>query len=705
MYEKIICPLTKKDIVEAVIAPDGITYERSALQKYVRKYKKSPVTGEKMDTSTLVFEENYIGSDENKAEKILNKVRDEVSECIKLKKQFANFEQVPENIKISIVKNSENWKIIVESNDDEELPEKFMKNMEYAISNAYFQIKNDKHVYTSKHRGNGNIEIIGSKNINNNENIVLTRFSSFTKENQVLNWLNNISANEITSKPLRIILGLDKNQELIDPQKAVLDESLLENDLVTQLNEEQQKTFSKDYFKTLEIVEGPPGTGKTSTITVLLDYIEKHISRKQKNHYILLVSEKNRGVDAVAERLQPIQYDKVLAFGSDSIGDFTKNYLLENKLLYHPLLIEKYNLIHSYEQFFEQKIRKIRRLLFCHVHIESLRLLSWKNPGYMHYLISNPKNNIPDNKTTKINKIIKQIEQNSKEYIKIYEELPEIKNFVEKTSKESCKIILSTFGSLHQVTNFLKDASMVGDVSFSIIIDEASTLLTWQGFYLENFVNELGGSLINLIIIGDPKQLPPYWPDNENPNQEKESFLDLAINSGLIKSIQFVKQYRMPNQVMKILNKEYYTDNPLVLSHTRITKNDINWIHSDGCEKEENHVEAHMILNTLLKMPKHYSIMVISPYKNQCEILTKIFSTALPFVKVMTLDSVQGHESDIVAVSLVKTNPTTFLTKKRTCVLVSRAKEKLLVFGNRQGCLGCKNGALRRLARFSGIKK
>ena len=90
---------------------------------------------------------------------------------------------------------------------------------------------------------------------------VLKELSSFTKENQVLNWLNNISANEITSKPLRIILGLDKNQELIDP--IVLDESLLENDLVTQLNEEQQKTFSKDYFKTLEIVEGPPGTGKT----------------------------------------------------------------------------------------------------------------------------------------------------------------------------------------------------------------------------------------------------------------------------------------------------------------------------------------------------------------------------------------------------------------------------------------------------------
>lgn len=702
MYEKFICPLTKKDIVEAVIAPDGITYERSALLKYVRKYKKSPVTGEKMDTSTLVFDENYIGSDENKAEDILNKVREEVSECIKLKKQFANFEQVPENIKISIVKNSENWKIIVESNDDEELPEKFMKNMEYAISNAYFQIKNDKHVFTSKHRGNGNIEIIGSKNIKNNENIVLTRFSSFTKENQVLNWLNNISANEITSKPLRIILGLDKNQELIAPQKAVLDKSVLENELVTNLNEEQRKTFSNEYFKTLEIVEGPPGTGKTSTITILLDYIEKHISSKKKNHYILLVSEKNRGVDAVAERLQPIQYNKVLAFGSDNIGDFTKNYVLENKLLYHPLLIEKYNLINYYEEFFEQKIRKIKRLLFCHVDIESLRLLSWKNLGYMYYLISNPKNNIPNYKITKINKIIKEIEQNNQEYINIYKKLPELKKFVEKISKESCKIVLSTFGSLHQVSNFLKD---VDNVSFSIIIDEASTLLNWQGFYLENFVNELGGSLINLIIIGDPKQLPPYWPDNENPNQEKESFLDLAINNNSNHSIQFVKQYRMPNQVMKILNKEYYKNNPLVLSHNRITKNEISWIHSDGCEKEENHMEAHMIVNTLKKLPKNFTIMIISPYKNQCEILTKICSTSLPYVKVMTLDSVQGHEADIVAVSLVKTNPTTFLTKKRTCVLVSRAKEQLLVFGNRQGCLACKNGALRRLARFSGIKK
>ena len=66
----------------------------------------------------------------------------------------------------------------------------------------------------------------------------------------------------------------------------------------------------------------------------------------------------------------------------------------------------------------------------------------------------------------------------------------------------------------------------------------------------------------------------------------------------------------------------------------------------------------------------------------------------------MKLDSVQGHEAEIVIVSLVKSVPTSFLTKKRTCVLVSRAREKLIIFGNRQNCLKSSNGSLRCLARY-----
>ena len=690
MTTAIQCPLTKKDIIESVIAPDGITYERSALMKYIRKYHKSPITGEAMDLSTLVYEEDYVDSKENKSEEILDSIRNELEECIKLKKQFPNFEQIPENIKISIVKNQENWRINVESTTNEDLPEKLVKNIEYNLSCSYFQIKNDKSVYTSLHRGNGVIDIRGCKKIQNITEGIITRYSSFTKENQVRNWLNDIESEQILSKPLRIILGKEEENE-----------SLIEKNmeqLIQHLNSEQQTVFSKDYFKTLQIVEGPPGTGKTSIITTMLDYIQQNISLNKEKHYTLVISEKNRGVDAVAERLDPNKYNQVISFGSDNIGDYTKNYLIENKLRYHSVVTNTYQQIYELEQSCEQKTRKIKRLLYNSLPKHVNKQLSWRNIGYIQFQINNA--NIRNSKKkSQITDVLNEMNQLITSINEIYSSLSEKHKDAETKYKEDCNIILSTFGSLHQISNFLKD---IDNISFSIIIDESSTLLSWQGFYLEHFVNELGGSLTNLIIVGDPKQLPPYWPDNDKPNQEKRSFLDIAKQK--CESVQLVQQYRMPNQIMKILNKEYYVDKPLILSHNRIIKDEINWIHSNGGENEENHVEAHMIINTLSSIPMNYSIMVISPYRSQCEVLTKLCSQYLPHIRVMTLDAVQGHEADVVVVSLVKTNPTMFLTKKRTCVLVSRAREKLLVFGNRQGCLTCKNGALRRLARFSGIK-
>ena len=128
------------------------------------------------------------------------------------------------------------------------------------------------------------------------------------------------------------------------------------------------------------------------------------------------------------------------------------------------------------------------------------------------------------------------------------------------------------------------------------------------------------------------------------------------------------------------------------MGHTRVCKDEISWIHSDGVEQEENHVEAHKIIRTLCTLPNSHSVMILSPYRAQCEILTQLCNSYIPHVKVMTLDSVQGHEADIIVVSLVKSNPASFLTKKRTCVLVSRAREKLILFGNRQGSLSSKNG-------------
>ena len=434
------CPLTKKDIIESVIAPDGITYERSALMKYIRKYHKSPITGEAMDLSTLVYEEDYVDSKENKSEEILDSIRNELEECIKLKRQFPNFEQIPENIKISIVKNQENWRINVESTTNEDLPEKLVKNIEYNLSCSYFQIKNDKSVYTSLHRGNGVIDIRGCKKIQNITEGIITRYSSFTKENQVRNWLNDIESEQILSKPLRIILGKEEENE-----------SLIEKNmeqLIQHLNSEQQTVFSKDYFKTLQIVEGPPGTGKTSIITTMLDYIQQNISLNKEKHYTLVISEKNRGVDAVAERLDPNKYNQVISFGSDNIGDFTKNYLIENKLRYHSVVTNTYQQIYELEQSCEQKTRKIKRLLYNSLPKHVNKQLSWRNIGYIQFQINNA--NIRNSKKkSQITDVLNEMNQLITSINEIYSSLSEKHKDAETKYKEDCNIILSLHSVLY----------------------------------------------------------------------------------------------------------------------------------------------------------------------------------------------------------------------------------------------------------------
>ena len=690
------CPITKEVIQEKAIAPDGITYERKALLKYIRKYHKSPVTGEPLCMENIVFDSTYYESKEEKAEKIVDRIRSEVEQYIDLKKQHANFENIPENIIVSLKKNSDqSWSCYAEnSKDTSELPERVVRSIQHYASAMFFYIAGDNSRYVTTNLGNGRLQIKGSDKINilfkNHGNVILTKWNSFHKEFNVKKWLNDICAEDILSIPIRCILGLEQNKPILHEKKDFD---------VSHLNNEQQMVFKHENFKHVQVVEGPPGTGKTTVISTLLDYIETTIGQNKK-HITIVLSEKNRGVEAVSEKLKPEHYWKVLSFGSDNMGESTKQYLIENKVTYHKIFVDTYNRIQEIQEQCEQKIRKLKRLVFNVLPRNTQKQLHWTNMNYIKYKLQNAnmKNGVKKNK---IHQVLADLDLFIAQIQYVQSQFNATLKQAENSLKDQCSIVLVTFGSLHQVSQFFKDLDK--NISLSIIIDESSTLLSWQGFYIERFVNEMNATLTNIILVGDSKQLPPYWPDHNISNQEKTSFLDLAKTH--IKHVAFTQQYRLPNQIMNILNKEYYKESPLVLGHTRMNNHPIHWNHSDGVnDGEANYLEAHNIFKLLyLFYNKH--ILIISPYRTQCEILEKLcvmYSTQN--IHIMTLDSVQGHEADVVIVSLVKSTPTTFLTSKRTCVLVSRVREKLIVFGNRQNCLISKNGCLRKLARYSGLK-
>ena len=54
-YPGLVCPLTGSLLREPMIAPDGYTYERSFIERWVRQYHASPKTGQPIILSDLRF--------------------------------------------------------------------------------------------------------------------------------------------------------------------------------------------------------------------------------------------------------------------------------------------------------------------------------------------------------------------------------------------------------------------------------------------------------------------------------------------------------------------------------------------------------------------------------------------------------------------------------------------------------------------------
>lgn len=701
---QVTCAFSNTQILpgNSVVAADGFTYDRKTILTYVRKHEKSPITKEPLSIVDLVFESEYIESHDNKAEKRLDKIRGELEETLEILKQEPNFESFPSDISVFLKNNGETWTCQVESKDQTlELSERLIKTIQYNTSCMYFYIAGDNknNIFTTKNNGNGNLKVTGSKKamskISNQDRILVTKFSSISREFAVKKWLDSICVEDISTPALRIILGLDQNQPI-----AVND---LDYDL-SHLNEQQQMVFSSQYMRQLQVIEGPPGTGKTQVVRKMLDFISNKLVCHEKKHYTIVISEKNRGVDAVAERLSPEQFNSVVSFGSDNMGEATTPYLLENKLQYHPIIQEANTKIHDITLECDQKIRKIKRLMFNSLSKQQAQRLHWNDITNIIQTVHNSGMK-PGSKLRKVYELIDDIQSLKKSILSIQNDSALYLDQAKQKYTEDCSIILVTFGSLHQVSQFINH-SLNNDrnISVTFIVDESSTLLPWQGFYIEHFLNEIGASLTNLCLIGDTKQLPPYFPDHENPNQERSSFLDIA--KVYCPHLSLKIQYRVPKPIMQIMNKLYYKESPLLLGHDRSCPKPIAWIHNDGADDELNQTEAKQILNIIIKyVPMHMKTMIISPYKKQCELLTHLcHHSGLCNVVVISVDSAQGNECDVVMVSLVKKAPTSFLTAKRTNVMISRVREKIIVFGNRQECLNSKNDAIRILARNNGVK-
>ncbi|WP_282177301.1 AAA domain-containing protein [Vibrio nereis] len=441
-----------------------------------------------------------------------------------------------------------------------------------------------------------------------------------------------------------------QNQELTPTQKQVI-----------------QTTLSEKY---LSLIQGPPGTAKTTSIVEMLHQIYTYKPETR----VLVVSQQHTAVDNAlkrfVERHQPMIDDKqvrLLRIGpEEKVENCLKSYSIQQRqkeLIEHSRTCAK-----SVSLSFQQPHAMIANRWLSEVLGEEVDATSTIDKELTWMLLHN-------------------------------------NNLVGAT----CVGLASKKQSIDQL-HF--------DVA---IIDEAG----------RSTVPELMIPMLRakkIILIGDHFQLPPSIASQLLTDEAveelpflKEHFLETSFFETLYEQLPdaskgfLSEQFRMPKAIGDLVATLFYSpNNERKLFNGRekstegfINPNPLTWVDIVGKEQQEgtskfNEVEAEAIVTFIsslanrLKSGDKKSIAVITPYGAQKRLIRRKMALKcaeknngeywVKGLKVLinTVDSFQGSEAEIVLYSVVRTqgNLRFILDWKRLNVACSRAEENLIFFGH-----------------------
>jgi ATP-dependent RNA/DNA helicase IGHMBP2 len=405
----------------------------------------------------------------------------------------------------------------------------------------------------------------------------------------------------------------------------------------------------------LNIVHGPPGTGKTTTIVAGIQELLKHGNPK-----ILVCAPSNVAVDLLTEKLA-LQKINVVRIGNPvRVSETVLQHTLDQQISEHSTnkqikqlrkqSAEYINMAHKYKRSFGRAEREQRKALFDEAY-------------------------------------------------KIQKEVQNLEDYITHDVLTKAQVITSTLVGANHYS--LKKQEF--DIT---IIDEAAQALEpacWIPIVKSK----------KLILAGDHCQLPPtIKSDAAMRGGLAETLMEKLISAQPNCVVLLQEQYRMHQQIMQLPSEQFYSSkliaNTANAGHKIYSEDTtMQFVDTAGCGYEEqvedtaisNEEEAALLLRHLImymqsipESAKAPSIAIISPYKRQVITLQNLVSDSsdlAPYTKqisVNTIDSFQGQEKDIVYISLVRCNDNNvigFLADiRRMNVAITRARKKLVIIGD-----------------------
>ena len=206
----------------------------------------------------------------------------------------------------------------------------------------------------------------------------------------------------------------------------------------------------------------------------------------------------------------------------------------------------------------------------------------------------------------------------------------------------------------------------------------------------------------NIVAVGDDKQLPPFT----NLDDVQHSFYKRAKKCN-VPEHRLTEQFRMHPRICNLVSGLFYSDTLTTHADTVVARQSplpLVWIDGGNHTEERdgtsytNSTEASLAVDAAARAPEG-SVAILTFYRAQAKLVCALLDKrGMPYndeaanLRVATVDAAQGSEADTVILSCVRANGTGAVgftaNKYRMCVALSRARERLVVVGNAQTLRG-----------------